>query len=277
MQVIRRLNHAHRVAPECAAVDICRIAARIDRTDQIVAVYIGVAARVRGLDRAAVHGKRTAAPQQHSGVFVELHDLAAAHAVLNGQCTVPLHTEHSVILAGVSVFRGALGHCFAVQIQRDIAACQHDTLVVGFIQRHILQHRHRAAGVFFRRRERRRQRGILLVLVFGLVGAGGIRRRLERRRQRGILLAVVLGLVGAGGHHGNAVLAVLPALHRRVLPHRIGGVGRGFLRLALRRDQLGPCRRRQHAEHHHKAHEQTDDPSLHLSSSPSISFQVFYC
>ena len=248
MQVIRRLNHAHRVAPECAAVDICRAAAHIDRTDQIVAVYIGVAARVRGLDRAAVHGKRTAAPQQHSGVFVELHDLAAAHAVLNGQCTVPLHTEHSVILAGVSVFRGALGQCFAVQIQRDIAACQHDTLVVGFIQRHILQHRHRAAG--------------------------GIRRRLERLRQRGILLAVVLGLVGAGGHHGNAVL---PALHRRVLPHRIGGVGRSLFRLALRRDQLGPCRRGQHAEHHHKAHEQTDDPSLHLSSSPSIFFQVYYC
>ena len=248
IQVPGRLNRAHRVAPECAAVDICRIAARIDRTDQIVAAYIGVAPRVRGLDRAAVHSKRAAAPHQHSGVFVELHDLAAAHAVLNGQCTAPLHTEHSVIRAGVFVFRGALGHCFAVQIQRDIAACQHDTLVVGFIQRHILQHLHRAAG--------------------------GIRRRLERLRQRGILLAVVLGLVGAGGHHGNAVL---PALHRRVLPHRIGGVGRGFLRLALRRDQLGPCRRRQHAEHHHKAHEQTDDPSLHLSSSPSISFQVFYC
>ena len=170
----------------------------------------------------------------------------------------------------------SLGHREAVQVQRDRAGHFYARAVL-FIQRHIIQQLDRAAGVFFRRRERRRQRGILLAVVLGLVGAGGIRRRLERRRQRGILLAVVLGLVGAGGHHGNAVLAVLPALHRRVLPHRIGGVGRGFLRLALRRDQLGPCRRGQHAEHHHKAHEQTDDPSLHLSSSPSISFQVFYC
>ena len=238
MQVIGRLHHTHRVAPECAAVDICRIAARIDRADQIVALYIGVAPLVRGLDRTAVHGKRTAAPQQHSGVFVELHDLAPAHAVLNGQRTVPLHTEHSVILAGVFAFRSALGHGFAVQIQRDLAACQYDALVVGFSKRHVLQHRHRAAG-------------------------GSLRRR-ERVLQRGILHAVVCGLALAGGQHGHAVL---PALHRRVLPHRVGGAGHVLLRFTLRRDQLGPRRRGQHAERHHKAHEQTDDPSLHVSSS----------
>ena len=252
-------KYAAPVAPERAAVDICRIAARIDRTDIIELVYIGAAARVRGLDRAAVHGKRAAArPHQHSRVAVELLDRARAlaAAVLNGQVAA-MYPEHGVprvlILALVLPFPFGLGHREAVQVQRDRAGHLY-ALSFPFLQRqvrrhrHILQHRHRAAGVFFRRR--------------------------ERRRQRGILHALVLGLVGAGGHHGNAVL---PALHRRVLPHRIGGVGRSLFRLALRRDQLGPCRRGQHAEHHHKAHEQTDDPSLHLSSSPSISFQVFYC
>ena len=249
--------HADHAAPERTAVEICRTVGNIHRADQPVAVCFVLAAIALSLDRTAVHGKRAVLLHQHGGVAVQLHDRACAlTAVLNGQVAA-FYPEHGVprvlILATVPPFSFGLGHREAVQVQRDLAGHLY-TLSFLFRQcqvrrhRHILQHRHRAAGVFFRRRERRRQRGILRV--------------------------VVLGLVGAGGHYGNAVL---PALHRRVLPHRIGGVGRSFLRLALRRDQLGPCRRRQHAEHHHKAHEQTDDPSLHLSSSPSISFQVFYC
>ena len=247
-------NHARLAARKRTSIKVrfrfTAVAGHTDRTAHIPLPEIGVAVCFGGFQRTAVHSKR-AFYQRHHRVVVGLHDLAAGGTVHNGQVAA-IHAEHSVIPEGVVAIIhdvDALGHCFAVQIQRDIAACQYDALVIGgAIQRQVLQHRHRAAG--------------------------GIRRCLERLRQRGILHAVVLGLVLAGGQHGDAVL---PALHRRVLPHRVGGAGHVLLRFTLRRDQLGPRRRGQHAERHHKAHEQTDDPSLHLSSSPSISFQVFHC